>query len=110
MSSPARRLFTANVCPACGSKKTMRDGRYCADCKQPLQNVCVSEGQGAHSCGVNDRYCSTCGEPTFFFRAGWLPEYIETKEYEELRNTEKKGTKAQPSWLMIQPDGEICVT
>lgn len=34
----------------------------------------------------------------------------ENDDYEELRNTEKKGTKAQPSWLMIQSDGEICVT
>jgi hypothetical protein len=96
-------------CPACGSTRTMRDGRYCADCKQPLQNVCDSEGKGAHSCGANDRYCSICGKPTIFHRAGWLTEYTETSEFAELLSAEKHGMKEHASRLLIQPDGEICV-
>ena len=97
-------------CPACGSIRTMRDGRYCADCKQPLQNVCDTEGKGAHSCGANDRYCSICGKPTIFHRAGWLTEYTETREFAELLAAEKHSMKKRASRLLIQPDGEICVS
>lgn len=97
-------------CPACGSTRTMRDGRYCADCKQPLQNVCDSEGKGAHSCEANDRYCRICGKPTIFHRAGWLTEYTETSEFAELLSAEKRGMKKHASRLLIQPDGEIWVS
>jgi len=97
-------------CPACGSTRTMRDGRYCADCKQPLQNVCDSEGQSVHSCGANDRYCSICGKPTIFHQAGRFPEYTETREFAELLDAEKHGMREHTARLLIQPDGEICVS
>ena len=96
-------------CPACGSTKTMRDGRYCAECMQPLQNVCASDGKGAHGCRINDRYCSICGNPTIFKQAGWLPEYTETSEFIELLAAEKHMTK-EASRLLIQQSGEICVS
>lgn len=96
-------------CPACGSTKTMRNGRYCAECMQPLQNVCDSDGKGAHGCGVNDRYCSICGNPTVFKKAGWLPEYTETSEFAELLAAEKHMSK-EASRLLIQQNGEICVS
>ena len=96
-------------CPACGSTKTMRDGRYCADCKQPLQNVCISDGQGAHACGPNDRYCSICGKPTIFNQAGWLPDYAESETFAELKDAEKHPAKKR-ALMMIQQDGEICVS
>ena len=95
-------------CPACGSTKTMRNGRYCAECMQPLRNVCARDGKGAHGCGVNDRYCSICGNPTIFRKAGWLPEYTETSEFAELLAAEKQKKKA--SRLLIQQNGEICVS
>ena len=97
-------------CPACGSTATMREGRYCAACKQPLRNVCVSDGPGAHACGANDRYCGACGKPTAFYQAGWLPEYTETREYAELLAAEKTGVKERAPRLLIRPDGEICVS
>ena len=96
-------------CPACGSTRTMRDGRYCADCKQPLQNVCISDGQKSHSCGINDRYCSICGKPTIFNQAGWLPEHTETNTFLDLKEAEKHTLKGQPAQLMIQSNGEICM-
>lgn len=97
-------------CPTCGSTRTMREGRYCADCQQPLQNVCVSGEKGAHACGVNDRYCSVCGKPTIFKEAGWLPEYTETDTFSELLEAEKHSQREQPAHLLIQTDGEICVS
>ncbi len=95
-------------CPVCRSSKTMRDGRYCAECKQPLQNVCVYDGKSSHSCGANDRYCCICGKPTIFYQSGWLPEYTDTNEFSKLRKAEKHSVKGQTPRLMIQPNGEIC--
>ena len=96
-------------CPACGSTRTMRDGRYCADCMQPLQNVCITNGKGAHACSPNDRYCSICGNPTIFYQAGWLPDYAGTETFAELQSSEKLSPKEHPL-MMIQQDGTIRIS
>ncbi len=97
-------------CPDCGSTRTMRDGAYCADCYQPLQNVCASGGKGAYACGANDRYCGICGKETIFRKAGWLSEYRDIDEFAELMEAEKNRPKETTGQLLIQNDGEICVS
>ena len=95
-------------CPSCGSTRTLWGGLSCADCLQSLQNRCVSDGGEKHVCGVNDRYCRICGNPTLFFQAGMLPEYTETETFAELRKAEKYSVRKRAARLIIQPDGEIC--
>jgi len=97
-------------CPACGSTKTMRNGRYCAECMQPLENVCASDGRGSHACGFNDRYCSICGKPSIYKQSGWLTEYTETKVFTDLQEADKRHHKWKPTRLMIQQNGEIFVS
>jgi len=98
---------TLRKCPSCGSTRTMRDGRYCAECKQPLENVCSSGGKGTHSCGLNDRYCRTCGNPTIFFEQGFLPDYRESETYAALLKAEKGIGKRHLNLVMIQTDGTV---
>ena len=95
------------VCPSCGSSRTMRDGRYCADCMQPLENCCTGKKNGSHACGPNDRYCTTCGSPTMFYQAGFLPDYKETEEYSLLCEAESRNDASQSSQIMILPDGTM---
>ena len=93
------------ACPACGSRRTMRDGRYCADCMQPLENSCTGGKDGSHACAPNDRYCSICGHPTLFFQSKLLPEYTGTDTYAQLLRAET-GVRHEPCRrLFIQPDG-----
>ena len=94
-------------CPACGSERTMREGRYCADCKQPLENVCDASNGKAHACVNDDRYCPTCGAPTIFFQAGFLPGYRESETYRQLLEMEKNPVNPMPSALVIKDDGRI---
>ena len=90
-------------CPSCGSRKTVRDGRYCADCLQPLGNSCAK----AHPCGPNSRYCPLCGSPTLFYRAGFLPDYINEQAFADLRERERKAAKTPVPRLIIQSDGSV---
>ena len=96
-------------CPSCGSKKTIRDGRYCAECRQPLENCCVSDGAGSHACDPNDRYCRICGRPTIFYQAGFLPAYTETEAWTQLRAIEAKASKHSSVLLMLQCDGSMTI-
>lgn len=95
------------ACPACGSTRTMRDGRYCADCMQPLQNVCTSGKGEKHFCGLEDRYCPICGQPTVFFQAGFLPEYKESETFQHLLKTEGLRENQKQTPLVIKDDGRI---
>ncbi len=96
-------------CPSCGCEKTIRDGRYCADCKQPLENCCVSDGTGSHACDPNDRYCRVCGKPTLFYQAGMLPDYSQTETFTALRQAEADAIKPQTFQLMIDSDGRMII-
>ena len=96
-------------CPSCGSEKTIRDGRYCADCMQPLENSCVSDGGDSHPCDPNARYCRICGKPTMFYQAGLLPEYSGTETYSTLLQAEADAIKPQSLRLMIGSDGAIII-
>ena len=95
------------ACPACGSTRTMRDGRYCADCMQPMENVCISDQEKSHSCGAEDRYCPTCGHQTIFFRAGLLPEYSTSETFQRLLKTESRQRSMTKQPLVIKDDGRI---
>ncbi len=95
------------ACPSCGSPRTMRGGRFCAECMQPLENACVPEGGPMHACGVQDRFCRQCGSPTRFFQSGFLTDYRLTEAYALLLKAEKKRNPARPRLLMIQPDGRV---
>ena len=93
------------ACPACGSTRTIRDGRYCADCMQPMENCCTGGTGSRHACGPNDRYCTVCGQPTLFLQSGFLPDYDNTETYESLRHAET-GTHTQEAvQILIMPDG-----
>ncbi len=92
-------------CPSCGSEKTIRNGRYCADCFQPLENCCVYDGAASHACDPNDRYCRICGKPTVLYQAGFLPDYTETETFQALRQAEAESMKPPTIQLMIGADG-----
>ena len=92
-------------CPACGSTQTIREGRYCADCRQPLENSCSPVAGQSHSCDPNDRFCQVCGQPTLFFQAGFLPDYKETDTYSRLCSAEKSAGITQIGRLVINTDG-----
>ena len=94
-------------CPACGSRKTIRDGRYCAACMQPLENACVPDGRGAHACAPNERYCSVCGRETLFSRAGLLPGYLETETYARLLRAEADAGNPKTADFVIADDGGV---
>ena len=96
-------------CPSCGCEKTIRDGRYCAECKQPLENSCVSGGRGSHACGPNDRYCRICGKPTAFYQAGLLTEYTETEDWQQLLAAEASAIKHEVAQIMLQCDGTMTI-
>ena len=93
------------VCPSCGSTRTIRDGRYCADCKQPMENSCVGGTGSHHACRPNDRFCTVCGEPTSFLQSGFLPEYTSTETYKALRNAESRPQVQDAVQILIMPDG-----
>ena len=95
------------ACPSCGSNKTIRDGRYCAECKQPLENDCAAERGSSHACTPNDRYCSICGRPTLFYKAGMLPGYDQTHEYAVLKEAEKRKRARLIAELLIHEDGTM---
>ncbi len=95
------------ACPSCGSTKTIRDGMYCAECKQPLENNCIAERGRSHACSPNDRYCSICGKPTLFYKAGMLPGYDKTQEYAALKEAEKKKRAYYTTALLIHEDGTM---
>ena len=93
------------ACPACGSTRTIRDGRYCADCKQPMENSCAGGAGAHHACGPNDRFCTVCGQPTLFLQAGFLPEYDATETYRALRDAETETQTQNAVQILIMPDG-----
>lgn len=93
------------ACPACGSTRTIRDGRYCADCKQPMENSCAGGAGAHHACGPNDRFCTVCGQPTLFLQAGFLPEYDTTETYKALRDAETETQTQYTVQILIMPDG-----
>ena len=93
------------TCPACGSTRTIRDGRYCADCKQPMENCCTGGTGSHHACGPNDRFCTVCGQPTLFLQSGFLPEYDKTETYKALRHAETRKQTQDPVQILIMPDG-----
>ncbi len=94
-------------CPDCGSSRSIRDGQYCAECMQPLENSCVSDGSDSHACAPNDRYCQVCGKPTMFYESGFLHSYTDTETYAVLRAAEADAAKPRPTRLMIEPDGTM---
>ena len=69
--------------------------------------MCSSGGKGTHSCGLNDRYCRTCGNPTIFFEQGFLPDYRESETYAALLKAEKGIGKRHLNLVMIQTDGTV---
>ena len=89
------------ACPACGSTRTLRQGRYCAQCMQPMENSCT----GGHTCAPNDRFCTRCGQPTLFLQSGLLPEYTDTEAYLALRRAEARPQRHKTASLLIMPDG-----
>lgn len=93
------------ACPACGSERSIRDGRYCADCMQPLQNCCTGGKDGTHACMPNDRYCPVCGQPTLFKQSGFLTDYTNTKAYRLLLEKEKKSHSQTMPQMIIHSDG-----
>ncbi len=95
------------ACPSCGSTKTVRGGRYCAECWQPLENDCAAERGRAHACSPNDRYCSVCGNPTLFMKAGMLPAYDQTAEYAALKEAERREKVSKTADLLIREDGTM---
>lgn len=94
-------------CPSCGSTETIREGRYCAKCKQPLTNLCMPEAGPHHAAWLNDRYCRQCGSPTLFFQSGLLPDYAATKTYQELITAERNSTNSTVSELLINSEGTL---
>ncbi len=97
------------ICPSCGSAKTIRDGRYCAECKQPLTNLCMPESGAHHAANANHRYCRICGSQTLFFQAGLLPEYTVTNAYAELIASEREGMNHHLTEMLIDSDGTVSV-
>ena len=104
-----RSLDTENgklkVCPSCGCSFTIRDGRYCAECKQPMENSCTGGSGSHHACGPNDRFCPVCGQPTLFQEAGFLPDYTSTETYRMLRDAETGTHMRGVVQILIMPDG-----
>ena len=98
-------------CPVCGHTKTIRNGRYCAKCLQPMENVCDSNGKGAHSCGANDRFCRICGSETLFRKEGFLPDYRESEVFGQLMKEEPQHRKKRirMNRILILPDGRLRV-
>lgn len=95
-------------CPSCGSERSIRNGRYCAECMQPLENYCTSEEKAGHPCDPNDRYCRICGSPTAFQKLGLFPDWRESEQFRELKEREKKKlSRPQAPLLVIQQDGAI---
>lgn len=92
-------------CPACGSKRTIRDGRYCAECMQPMENCCTGGQDGTHPCLPNDRYCTVCGQPTIFFQTRFLTEYKQTETYKLLLEKEHDSLQRLPKQMTIDPNG-----
>ena len=88
-------------CPACGSAETLREGRYCAKCLQPLQNSCTAGKKGSHPCAPDDRYCPVCGEKTLFFSAGLLPAFDGAAAREE-----EDAPESVPP-ILLCPDGTM---
>lgn len=104
---PAREGRLAR-CPVCGSERSIRDGRYCAECMQPLENFCTS-AEKTHSCGPNDRFCRICGNPTAFQQMGLFPPWEETDAFRELKEREKqRAGKPHAPPMMIRLDGAVC--
>lgn len=97
----------AAACPACGSTRSLRGGRFCADCGMPLQNCCTAGGKKAHACGPEDRYCPACGSPTLFFRAGILPDYAGSETFRRLLEAERQPGREAPPRLVILNDGSV---
>ena len=93
------------ICPACGSTRTIRDGQYCADCKQPMENCCTGGTGSYHTCSANDRFCTICGQPTLFLQSGFLPEYDKTETYKALRYAETRTHRQDAVQILILPDG-----
>ena len=93
------------ACPSCGSTRTIRDGRYCAECMQPMENSCTGGSGSHHVCDPNDRYCSVCGQPTLFQEAGFLPDYTNTETYRMLRDAEAGDYTRSTVQILIMPDG-----
>ena len=93
------------TCPACGSERSIRDGRYCADCMQPLENCCIGGKNGNHPCLPNDRYCTCCGQPTIFFQAGYLTEYTQTDTYRHLLEDEMDSLNWKANQMIIDSNG-----
>lgn len=92
----------------CGNERSIRNGRYCAECMQPLENYCTSEEKAGHPCDPNDRYCRICGSPTAFQKLGLFPGWRESEQFRELKEREKKKlSRPQAPLLVIQQDGAI---
>ena len=96
-------------CPVCGSKRTIREGRYCADCMQPLQNVCTGPAKH-HACAVSDRFCQACGAPTVFFQSGFLPDYTTTETYATLLRAENENSHTPAPEFYIFVEGITSTT
>ena len=93
------------VCPSCGSPRTIRDGRYCADCMQPMENSCAGDSESHHARSPNDRFCTVCGQPTLFLQSGFLPDYASTETYKALCSAEKRTQTQDAFQILIMPDG-----
>ena len=94
-------------CPFCGGNNFTEDRHLCEDCGQRLDNDCVNNS--THICNVNDRYCRICGEPTRFFKAGFLSAHTTTESYNALRLAERKASKHAVNKILIMPDGTMKV-
>lgn len=62
-------------CPNCSRENIY--AAKCPYCQTHMFNVCsdfIEKGEAGctNSCGANHRYCELCGEPTYYFKQGYL--------------------------------------
>lgn len=107
----------AKICPRCENEEPEL-GDYCSICGAYLINECTDvigidfngnefiEKQGCHSIASgNARYCTICGNPTTFYRAGFLLPWEEAKEMIEL--SDGFDTTASEEAAAAEDDNEV---
>lgn len=107
----------AKICPRCKNEEPEL-GDYCSICGAYLINECTDiigfdyngneyiEKEGCHSIAAgNARYCTICGNPTTFFRAGFLLPWEEAKEMIEL--SDGFDTTASEEAAAAEDDNEV---